>query len=100
KVTKRAKWKTTAQMVAIAVLFAQGVFEHYLVMSSMGMDDQIIGQILDGEIEDEMGLRWKLQGMIWSGKGGLTLLWIAAALTLITGWDYFRKALPFLKEDR
>ncbi|WP_167644559.1 CDP-diacylglycerol--glycerol-3-phosphate 3-phosphatidyltransferase [Mameliella alba] len=100
KVTKLAKWKTTAQMVAIAVLFAQGVFEHYLVMSSMGMDDQIIGQILGGEIEDEMGLRWKLQGMIWSGKGGLTLLWIAAALTLITGWDYFRKALPFLKEDR
>ena len=28
KVTKLAKWKTTAQMVAIAVLFAQGVFEH------------------------------------------------------------------------
>ncbi|WP_305969191.1 MULTISPECIES: CDP-diacylglycerol--glycerol-3-phosphate 3-phosphatidyltransferase [unclassified Mameliella] len=100
KVTKLAKWKTTAQMVAIAVLFAQGVFEHYLVVSSMGMDDQIIGQILDGEIEDDLGLRWKLQGMIWSGKGGLTLLWIAAALTLVTGWDYFRKALPFLKEDR
>lgn len=100
KVTKLAKWKTTAQMVAIAVLFAQGVFEHYLVTSSMGMDDQIITQILDGQIADEMGLRWKLQGMIWSGKGGLVLLWIAAALTLITGWDYFRKALPFLKEDR
>ena len=29
KVTKLAKWKTTAQMVAIAVLFAKGVFEHY-----------------------------------------------------------------------
>ncbi|MBW4982597.1 CDP-diacylglycerol--glycerol-3-phosphate 3-phosphatidyltransferase [Mameliella sp. CS4] len=100
KVTKLAKWKTTAQMVAIAVLFAQGVFEHYLVTSSMGMDDRIITQILDGQVEDEMGLRWKLQGMIWSGKGGLMLLWIAAALTLITGWDYFRKALPFLKEDR
>ena len=100
KVTKLAKWKTTAQMVAIAVLFAQGIFEHYLVTSSMGMDDRIITQILDGQVEDEMGLRWKLQGMIWSGKGGLMLLWIAAALTLITGWDYFRKALPFLKEDR
>jgi cardiolipin synthase len=24
-------------------------------------------------------------------------LWIAALLTLITGWDYFRKAMPFLK---
>lgn len=100
KVTKLAKWKTTLQMVAIAVLFAQGIFEHYLVMSSMGMDDQIIAQVLDGQIEDHMGLRWKLHGMHWAGQGGLVLLWIAAALTLITGWDYFRKALPHLKEDR
>ena len=30
KVTPLAKWKTTAQMVAISVLFAQGIFEHYL----------------------------------------------------------------------
>ncbi len=28
KVTSLAKWKTTLQMVAIAVLFSQGVFEH------------------------------------------------------------------------
>ncbi|SMX40609.1 CDP-diacylglycerol--glycerol-3-phosphate 3-phosphatidyltransferase [Maliponia aquimaris] len=100
KVTKLAKWKTTAQMVAIAVLFAQGIFEHYLVMSSMGMDDQIIRQVLDGEIPDHMGLLWKYHGMIWSGQGGLVLLWIAAALTMVTGWDYFRKAMPHLKEDR
>jgi len=38
KVTKLAKWKTTLQMVAIAVLFSRGVFEHYLVMSAWGMD--------------------------------------------------------------
>ena len=30
QVTKLAKWKTTFQMTAIAVLFGQGVFEHYL----------------------------------------------------------------------
>jgi cardiolipin synthase len=30
--------------------------------------------------------------------GGLILLWLAAGLTLITGWDYFRKAMPFLRE--
>lgn len=100
KVTKLAKWKTTAQMVAIAVLFAQGIFEHYLVMSSIGMGDEIIGQVLRGEIEDVMGLHWKYQGMVWSGQGGLALLWVAAALTLITGWDYFRKATPFLREDK
>ena len=29
---------------------------------------------------------------------GLVLIWIAAILTLVTGWDYFRKALPYLKD--
>jgi cardiolipin synthase len=100
KVTKLAKWKTTAQMVAISVLFAQGIFEHYLVMSSMGMGDEIIGQVMTGEIADEIGLRWKFHGMVWSGQIGLGLLWIAATLTLITGWDYFRKAMPHLREER
>lgn len=100
KVTKLAKWKTTAQMVAIATLFSQGIFEHFLVMSSFGMDDQIYSQIIAGEMEDLFGLRWKEAGMIWSGIIGLILLWIAAALTLITGADYMRKALPYLKETR
>ena len=31
KVTQLAKWKTTAQMIAIAVLFGQGIFLHHLV---------------------------------------------------------------------
>lgn len=98
KVTNLAKWKTTAQMTAIAVLFAQGVFEHYLGMSAWGMDAQLIDQILTGHEEDLQGLRWKMTGMEWAGRIGLWLLWLAAALTLMTGWDYFRKALPYLKE--
>ena len=100
KVTNLAKWKTTAQMIAIAVLFSQGIFEHYLVMSSLGMNQEIVDQILTGQIEDTQGLRWKLEGMIWTGRVGLWLLWLAAALTLITGWDYLRRALPHLKETR
>ncbi|WGW04933.1 CDP-diacylglycerol--glycerol-3-phosphate 3-phosphatidyltransferase [Tropicibacter oceani] len=100
KVTKLAKWKTTLQMVAIAVLFAQGVFEHYFGMSVYGMDSPMIDGILAGQIEDTLALRWKYAGMIWAGNLGLALLWLAAALTLITGWDYFQKALPFLKEER
>lgn len=99
KVTKLAKWKTSAQMVAIAVLFSQGVFEHYLGMSAWGMDQAMFEAILAGEEEDLLGLGWKYQGMVWSGRVGLWLLWLAAALTLITGWDYFRKALPHLKDD-
>jgi len=99
KVTVLAKWKTTAQMVAIAVLFSQGIFEHYFVMSAFGMDDALINDILIGKIEDLNGLEWKLAGMDWAGRIGLWLLWLAAGLTLITGMDYLRKAMPHLKEE-
>ena len=100
KVTILAKWKTTAQMVAISFLFSQGVFEHYLIMSSIGMDQAAIASVLDGSATDDMGLRWKFNAMVWSGNIGVGLLWVAAALTLITGYDYFAKSLPFLKDDK
>jgi len=38
--------------------------------------------------------------MIWAGRIGLVLLWIAAALTAITGYDYLRKSMPYLVEPR
>lgn len=98
KVTKLAKWKTTTQMTAIAVLFSQGVFEHYFGMSIFGMDDVLVREILGGREEDLLGLGWKYWGMIWSGRIGLWMLWLAAGLTLVTGIDYFRKSVPFLKE--
>ncbi len=98
KVTNLAKWKTTAQMVAIAVLFAKGAFEHYFIEQSIGMTDEMVQGILDGVIPDEVGLRWKLAGWEASWWGGIVLLWIAAVLTLITGWDYFRKAQPYLRD--
>ena len=100
KVTKLAKWKTTFQMIAIATLFSQGVFEHYLALSVEALDRQTVARALDGAGADPHGLRWQEAGMIWTGHLGLTLLWIAAALTLITGWDYFVKALPFLKDEK
>ena len=98
KVTKLAKWKTTAQMVAIAVLFAKGVFEHYFGMLAFGLGDEMVGAILSGAETDQVGLNRLYQGTITSWWLGVGLLWIAAFLTLITGWDYFRKALPYLKE--
>jgi len=100
KVTRLAKWKTTCQMTAIAVLFSQGVFEHYLGMSAFGMDEGMVRAILSGAEEDVLGLRWKLFGMEWAGLAGLWLLWLAAALTAVTGLDYLRKAMPHLKEGR
>jgi cardiolipin synthase len=98
KVTPLAKWKTAVQMVAIALLFAWGLFDHYFVMQTMGMSPDIVVGILSGDIPDSVGLGWKYQGLIGVSYGGLILLWVAAGLTLFTGWDYFRKALPYLRE--
>ncbi len=99
KVTNLAKWKTTAQMIAIAVLFSQGIFADRFVELTQAMDPQTIDAILAGEQEDLSGLLWVQKGAAASYYGGIALLWIAAGLTLITGWDYFVKALPFLKDD-
>jgi len=100
QVTRMAKWKTTAQMVAIAVLFAQGVFEHYFFMNSYGMDSQMVAEILNGEEEDILGLGWLYSGMNYSFVVGVVLLWVAGVLTVVTGYDYFRKAVPYLRDEK
>ncbi len=99
KVTNLAKWKTTVQMVAIAVLFSTGIFEHSLLERTIGMDEALVAQIYEGSIPDEVGLNFYSVGLIWSTYIGVILLWIAGILTVITGWDYFRKAMPFLREE-
>ena len=83
KVTKLAKWKTTAQMIAIAVLFlGTGLGYHEAGSPVVGQD-----QILNGSTHAAT-----------ANILGLVLIWIAAALTAITGFDYLRKAAPFLRE--
>lgn len=97
-VTQLAKWKTTAQMVAIAVLFGTGIFGHMLLDRTTGMDQAVIAEIFAGG-DDPLNLRLIDMAARITWWVGIILLWIAAALTLITGVDYFRKAWPFLKED-
>jgi CDP-diacylglycerol--glycerol-3-phosphate 3-phosphatidyltransferase len=98
KVTPLAKWKTMVQMVAITMLFAWGLFDHYFIMQTFGMNGEIVSGILAGEIADDVGLIWKYNALMLTSYGGLVLLWLAAGLTLVTGYDYFRKSLPHLKE--
>ena len=100
KVTVLAKWKTTVQMIAIAVLFSYGVFEHHFVMNSLGMSPEIVAQVFAGEIADEFSLVALSQWANRAYYGGLILLWLAAALTVATGVDYLMKAMPHLREDR
>ncbi len=98
KVTGLAKWKTATQMTAIAVILSSFLFGHYYWALSSGMTNEFLNGILNGEIDDTYGLRWIIPMVDWSIIIGTWLLWIAAVLTLVTGFDYFRKALPMLKE--
>lgn len=95
-VTRLAKWKTTAQMVAISVLFSTGIFEHHFAERVFGMEGDVIVAILNGEVPDEMGLNRLLWWQDATFFAGAVLLWLAAALTGWTGWDYFVKAKPHL----
>ncbi|MBA3324491.1 MAG: CDP-diacylglycerol--glycerol-3-phosphate 3-phosphatidyltransferase [Rhodobacteraceae bacterium] len=83
KVTWLAKWKTTAQMVAIPVLLLAGVFEF----------DRRHGQFWISS--------WFHDWASWTlGNAGLILIWLAGALTLLTGYDYLVKAMPFLRDRK
>ncbi len=64
-VTKLAKWKTTLQMVAIALLFFAGWTQ----------------------------FQWQAGPAAFVWWAGVLLLWAAAALTVITGWQYFSRGM-------
>ena len=98
KVTKLAKWKTTAQMIAIAVLFATGVFEHMWIERTVGMDRNVLAEIMDGG-DDPLGIRMLSDAYWYCWWTGVGLLWVAAVLTLITGFDYLAKAIPHLRDE-
>lgn len=100
KVTKLAKWKTTAQMVGIALLFAAGAFKHYLAIDALSMTSDAVEAALNGTTPDVNGLLWKHQGELICWWSGVVVLWVAAVLTVVTGWDYFSKARPYLKDGQ
>jgi len=81
QVTWLAKWKTTTQMVAIPVLLLAGVFEYDRRRGAPWISSWF-----------HNWAEWMLQ------NGGLILIWGAGILTLVTGYDYLIKAMPFLKD--
>ena len=70
-VSKLAKWKTTFQLVSLGAL--------------------ILGQGLPGWLVDVGSITINLPHTV-----GLTTLWAAAVLTVITGWDYLRVGLKHM----
>lgn len=97
KVTNLAKWKTTAQMIAIAVLFATGILQHMWIERTVGMDRDIVAGIMAGG-DDPVSIRLISNAYWYTWWIGVGLLWAAAALTIITGYDYLKKSLPYLRD--
>ena len=98
QVTKLAKWKTTAQMLAIAVLFLGTGLEHMEGIARQGKTIEEYATLVAQGLADPIrscGMRGCSTYATWAG---LALIWFAAALTAITGWDYFGKSLPHLKD--
>lgn len=99
KVTKLAKWKTTAQMVAIAVLFLGTGLEHLEGIARRGMTMDEYAAAVEAGLADPIRSCGVRGCSSYATFVGLGLIWIAAALTFLTGWEYFRKALPFLRDE-
>jgi CDP-diacylglycerol--glycerol-3-phosphate 3-phosphatidyltransferase len=82
EVTRVAKWKTSLQMFAICLLLVRGAL---LPAPAAEPARSAVGKMMED---------------VGTGAGalGLALLWIAAWVTLVTGFDYFRKGLPHLRD--
>ena len=99
KVTRLAKWKTTAQMVAIAVLFLGTGLEYLNGVAMQGMTPDQYADAVSQGLADPIRACGKRDCASLAGDVGLVLMWVAAVLTALTGLEYFRKATPFLRED-
>ena len=100
KVTKLAKWKTTAQMIAIAVLFLGTGFEYLNGVAMQGMTPEQYTEAVMAGTADPIRACGNRDCASYANLIGIWLMWVAALLTVVTGWEYFVKSLPFLREDK
>jgi CDP-diacylglycerol--glycerol-3-phosphate 3-phosphatidyltransferase len=98
KVTPVAKLKTTAQMVAIAALFLGTGLEYLNGVAMRGMTTEAYAAAVSAGEANAVLACGKRDCASVAGDAGLVLIWIAAALTAWTGWDYYAKARPYLKD--
>ena len=98
-VTKLAKWKTALQMIAIATLFSQGIFQYYLEIEEWGMNKNMLETAISEITTERESLTWMYWGAYVFWIFGVLFLWVAGILTFITGIDYLKKSLPYLKDD-
>jgi CDP-diacylglycerol--glycerol-3-phosphate 3-phosphatidyltransferase len=100
KVTKLAKWKTTAQMIAIAVLFLGTGLEYLNGVAMQGMTPEQYAEAVTAGTADPIRACGNRDCASYANLVGIGLLWLAAFLTAVTGWEYFSKAQPYLREEK
>ena len=100
KVTKLAKWKTTAQMVAIAVLFLGTGLEYLNGIAMQGMTTEQYAEAVTAGLADPIRACGQRDCASFATTVGLGLIWIAAILTFLTGWEYFQKSIPHLRDEK
>ena len=100
KVTKLAKWKTTAQMVAIAVLFLGTGLEYIEGIARQGLTSDEYAALVSQGLADPIRSCGMRGCSSYATMVGLGLIWVAAALTFLTGWEYFTKSLPYLRDEK
>ena len=72
--------------------------EHYVAKYIKRKEDTNIDNLQNSEIDQTAILNFDF--LYWLENFGLAMLWLAAILTLITGFEYFKKALPVLREGK
>ncbi len=82
-VTPLAKWKTTAQMVAISLL----LLSHPLWFGDL-RHTGLTGDTIRGSV-------YKTPNLVL--LSGIAVLWVAALLTLLSGLDYLRKGTAHIR---
>jgi len=82
QVTPMAKWKTTLQMIAIGLLLMRGAL---VPGEGAGPVSPVMENLMSNAATG-------------TAAAGLVLLWIAAWFTIVTGYDYFRKGIPHMKD--
>lgn len=100
RVTKLAKWKTTAQMIAIAILFLGTGLEHLEGIARRGLSVEQYADLVTQGLADPIKSCGARGCSSYATIIGLALIWLAAVLTFVTGWDYFAKALPYLRDEK
>ncbi len=98
-VTRLAKWKTTAQMGALGLLLLSGYAQVRHRELSHELAPDAYDAMLSGDQPDVWNVGFWAEVAPALESAGLAMLWLAAALTLITGWDYLRKGLAHLSKE-